>query len=75
MIIKSLSETTPDLISITIDEHFHESLNDVKFPETIQKINLHYYSQSLIDVIFPDNLHNALYVLNFLKITNINFNW
>ena len=56
MIIKSLSKITPDLISITIDEHFHESLNDVKFPETIQKINLHYYSQSLIDVIFPDSL-------------------
>ncbi len=55
MIIKSLSE-------ITIDEHFHESLNDVKFPETIQKINLHYYSQSLINIIFPDNLQELVLI-------------
>ena len=38
MIIKSLSEITPDLISITIDESFHESLNDAIFPENLQEI-------------------------------------
>lgn len=56
MIIKSLSEITPDLISITIDESFHESLNDAIFPENLQEIIINYYTLSLVGVKFPKKL-------------------